>query len=448
MFNGYIKNWQNLFWDVAKYLKNIWIYDKSNYIKLANQINWEELCEPLRELYSTKNWRNSKNVRIMISLEILKKMFNISDRELVKQLQTNIELKYFCWITNIYEDVYINSSSLTKFRNRLSEYPEVIDKIQNIHLKETIPKIPKKKQGQYDQDSTVIEENIKYPNDIDLLYSIVEKWWKVINKAKKIGKNFFKKFIVKWKRIAKNLYLKYHFSKKKSKETINTTKEQMIEIANWIIERMENIKKRINIRSSKEKQKLKKQAEEYIKIAKEIIEQQKTMLEKETKSIKNRIVSFHKPHIRPIVKWKQGKSVQFWSKAQIWMIWGKIALAVSLNWENEPDNKSVKKGIEKVEEIRGKSPSEVWYDKWGRWKENYEYLEEKEITNGIQGSPEWKNLDKKKRKRLYNRRAFNENIINDVLNHRGVNKNRYKKENAVINLTFGCIASNLKRVWL
>lgn len=446
-YNNQKSKW--LFWDIEDYLKQIKVYDTSDYVKLANQINRDELCEPIEKAYCKNNWRPSINIRMMVSLEILKHLLKLSDEKLVKQLQTNIEVKYFCGVSNINDNTSIEPSSLTHFRNRLTQFPEILEKIEKVMLVESIKRLPKKKQWQYDQDSTVIEENVAYPNDVDLLSQLIEKTSSIANKAKQTGIKSLQWIVVKWKRIAKKMKTKYHFATgKKKKELLETTKKWLYKIAIECERLIKTIRNKIRSqKNTKTKKKLKKELNYYLKVWKEILKQQWEMIKNKTNKVKNRIISYSKPYLRPIVKWKKGKKVQYGAKAQIWMIWWKVAVAVGYTWDNEHDWKWIKKWLEKVENVRWKSPGELWYDKWWRNQEAYEYLSEKGITNGIQGSKGRNELPKNTKKRLYKRRAFNENIINDVLNHRWVNKRWYRKENTSINLIFGCISSNLVRVW-
>ena len=353
---------------------------------------------------------------------------------MIKQLHTNIEVKYFCGINNIYETSVTESSSLTHFRNRLSKHPEILERIQNIHLKEIIKKIPKKKRWQYDQDSTVIEEKIKYPNDVNLLNDLIQKWWKLIDKCKTVVWESVKDMIAKWRRTAKKLHL------------IQYTKEQLNDIANNILEIIDTLRNKIRHSKGKQVKNMKKKLNHYIDLWKAILTQQSSMTKSWNRSVKNRIVSLSKTHVRPIVKWKQGKKVQFWTKAHIWVIWWKIAVAVWLSRESEHDSKRIKDWIEIIEKVRWKPPSECWYDKGWRSPESYELLKQKRIKNWIQWSKGWKEHSKRTRKRMYRRRAFNENIINDVLNHRWVNKNKYRQENINWSLLIGCMASNMIRV--
>jgi hypothetical protein len=49
-----------------------------------------------------------------------------------------------------------------------------MEKLQSVHVEKVVKDtVPYRKRGQYDQDSTVIEEKIAYPNDVDLLSKVI-----------------------------------------------------------------------------------------------------------------------------------------------------------------------------------------------------------------------------------------------------------------------------------
>jgi IS5 family transposase len=62
---------------------------------------------------------------MMLGLEILKHIRKgLSDESLVKSLQSDMVVMRFCGIENIYDESrIIDSSSMTKFRNRISAVP-------------------------------------------------------------------------------------------------------------------------------------------------------------------------------------------------------------------------------------------------------------------------------------------------------------------------------------
>lgn len=443
-----------LFRNVEDMLRSKWVYEKSKYVKLEDQIDWDALCTILEPAYCHNNGRASLDTRMMMWLEILKHMlWGISDVRLVHQLQTNIEFQYFCGIRYMDENTRLEPSSLSHFRTRLSKHPELTDKIQNIHLVETIKRLPKKVQWQYDQDSTIVHENIKYPHDIDLLNDVVQKGAHLLNKYKTEGWKQFENLVAKGKKLASKLHLTYNFSRGKWKLCFQETKKQMIRYAEKMTKTLQTWFDKLKYVSHKTNKNLKfkkNQLKEFLETSQTIISQQKQLARQKAKgmkqSVKNRIVSLSRNYVRPIMKGKKWVKVQFGWKVHIGQIGGKVAVYAWFSWENAHDSKYIKNGVEIVEKARWKPPSEVGYDKWWRSQEAYEYLESRWIKNYIQGSPHRKKLKKTTRKRLYNRRAFNEAVINDVKNNRGVNNNQYSRNNTKWNIIMGCMASNYIRV--
>jgi hypothetical protein len=91
-------------------------------------------------------------------------------------------------------------------------------------------KVPYRKRGQYDQDSTVVEEKIAYPRDIDLLGKIIEKSSELTDKGKKIMGKIRENVVNKGKRTAQKIQDAYHFGKEKSQDKIVEYKKNLIKI--------------------------------------------------------------------------------------------------------------------------------------------------------------------------------------------------------------------------
>jgi len=441
---------QDLFWwDIQVILWEN--FDTNRLVQLAEEIDRELYYDAFNEAYSM-SWRWSLPVRQMFWLELLKHIWKwVSDEYIVEQLRTNVAVMRFCGYKNIYTakmHAPKSASSMTHFRNRVSEIPWLVEKIQKIHLKNMVRHVPKKRRKQFDMDSTVIDESVTYPNDVDLLASICEKGGKLLDKAKKVWWDLVEGIIVKGRRIAKKLKYSYHFWWRK-KEKLKEIREKVAEIWEKVIETVIEAKNKLKESSKKEYKKLIKKMEKMVEVWSKIIEQQKEMIRTWTNRIADRIVSLSKEYVRPIVKGKVGKKVQFWSKVQIWMIWKKLACVVSVWRDNEHDSKSIKKWIELFEEVNGKPPWEFWADKGYREKsgESYEYMKENKILNGIQWTKEFNSLDKKTRKRLYNRRAFTEPMIGNIKWYRWCNINKHKKGNVIMKLIMGSMASNYLRVY-
>jgi len=70
-----------------------------------------------------------------------------------------------------------------------------------------------------------------------------------------------------------------------------------------------------------------------LKVAERIFEQQLTMYQEKSYRIKNRIVSFHRPWVRPIKRGKNGKDIEFGAKCAMSHVDG-ILFLDAMNHDN------------------------------------------------------------------------------------------------------------------
>ncbi len=124
------------------------------------------------------------------------------------------------------------------------------------------------------------------------------------------------------------------------------------------------------------------------------------MYENESNRIDDRIVSITQPHIRPIVRGKAGKSVEFGAKLSV-SCFDHYVFLDHLSWDNKHESGDLKAQIERearggflrlcnhaVEEYKnytGYYPSSVHVDRIYRTRENRAWCKEKGIR--ISGPP-------------------------------------------------------------
>ena len=94
---------------------------------------------------------------------------------------------------------------------------------------------------------------------------------------------------------------------------------------------------------------LKKKNLLYIQTLQTVYQQQETMHRTQTRSIENRIVNLHQPHVRPIKRGKAGKKTEFGSKLQVSLING-FTFLDKLSWDNfnEGGDLHTENGIKKT----------------------------------------------------------------------------------------------------
>ncbi len=401
-------------------------------IKLKEKIPWEKLVKIIKPLYANEG-RKSKSIRMMIALEIAKTYRGCSDERLVESLKTDVALMIFCGFSSPLDVPEVDSSTMTKFRNRLDE--KTLNKISAVIARSAIKELPSRKRTQVASDSTCFKANIKYPTDTNLLIKSKEELEKIVEQVKKNGG----KVILKGIKEVERVVVKYRKVRKKSKEKIKKVNKTIIKFIDNTVSQIEE-----------QKITLKNKFKGNLETVKKITAQQKEMLEENKKKVKDRIVSFHETEIRPIYRGKYPQPTEFGKKGNIMLVGQHVIIPNMLRNDNFHDSNLVKKDIEKFEEITGNKPKEYSGDTGYHTPRNHKILKQHNIHDGIQ----WKgripqeaekDLPKRsKRKRLYRQRAVVEAKIGTLKSVYGCGKIPYKSENTCVRITMGALVHNVR----
>lgn len=116
----------------------------------------------------------------------------------------------------------------------------------------------------------------------------------------------------------------------------------------------------------------------------EVYRQQRTLVANNQQSIQDRIVSLSQPHIRPIVRGKAGKSVEFGAKISASSFDGYVFLD-RISWDNFNESGDLKSQIQAYYNFTGYYPESVHVDRIYRTRENRAWCKERGIR--ISGPP-------------------------------------------------------------
>lgn len=288
--------------------------EENRWLKIGQLIPWDEL-EELYAGYFSDRGRPGLDGRLAIGLFLLKHMTGLSDAELVHALSENIYWQSFCGFDEFNPKAALDSSTLSRLRERLGVkyFRELESRTYRVLIDLKIIK----KKGLL-ADGTVFKENIKYPNDVGLLNDARE--W-LDTKIKELGKLIGKKFRTYPKK-ARKAYLNFSKKKNKSKKLIKKAKKQMLQYVRRNIKHMTEITATMMEKGLV----IKKKIVERFEVVKKIFNQQLEMYKKGTYQIKDRIVSLHKPQVRPIKRGKSGAPVEFGPKAALSQVDGFLFL--------------------------------------------------------------------------------------------------------------------------
>jgi len=130
----------------------------------------------------------------------------------------------------------------------------------------------------------------------------------------------------------------------------------------------------------------------------EVYRQQQWLFDNNKQSIEDRIVSLSQPHIRPIVRGKAGKSVEFGAKLSASCFEGYVFLD-RISWDNFNESGDLKAQVEADHRFTGYYPESVHADRIYRTRENRAWCKEKGMR--ISGPPLGRppaNVSKEKKK--------------------------------------------------
>lgn len=359
----------------------------NRWVLLSKLLPWDELCSIYwKHLPEKSTGRPALNPRIVLGAIIIKHLCDLDDRETVDQISENIYMQYFLGYTSFCDVPPFDASLFVEFRKRLglSEINAINERIakikQDLELKKkSKPKDKddknqdKKKvthKGSLIIDATACPQNIAYPTDIDLLNDAREKSEELLDVL--YAKSTLKKRPRNYRQKARKDYLKVAQKKTKTRKNIRTALRQQLGYLG------RNIRSIDNILDTLKGIPLNKTQYKYLLVIQQLYEQQKTMYETKTKSIADRIISIHQPHVRPIVRGKSKSKVEFGAKINASLVNG-LTFLDDFSWDAFNEGTRLKDSVEKYKERSGYYPKEVLADKIYCNRENRVYLKEKEI---------------------------------------------------------------------
>lgn len=312
----------------------------NRWVKMAQIIPWSEFEAEYAQNFLTEKGAPAKSWRMALGALIIKQKLGISDRETVEQIRENPYLQYFIGQPSYSNELPFDPSLLVHFRQRIS--PNLINKVNERmveKMRSCAPVKPEKKKdsdgknessnsGKLIIDATCAPADITYPTDLGLLNKARVHTEKIIDILYKQIKEKTHKKPRTYRNLARKDYLAVAKQKRPTKnKRIQAIKKQL----QYIYRNLGHIEQLIDLGASREN--LNKKQYKTLLVLTEVARQQQWLLDNNKQSIENRIVSLSQPHIRPIVRGKAGKSVEFGAKLSASCFEGYVFLD-RMSWDN------------------------------------------------------------------------------------------------------------------
>ena len=351
--------------------------ESNRWVKKAQTIPWLDIEKCYARLFTNRKGNVAKPLRLALGACIIQAEYGYSDEEIGLQIQENPYLQYFCGYTG-YDDEHLpfDPSLMVYFRKRLT--PEVLGEINEMILRDAKERQQKEAEENKDDDdsnppagggnsgtlivdATCAPSDIRFPQDVSLLDEARENAEQIIDalqeqsteKKPRTYRNKAHKDSLKYMRSRKH-------TEKKTREAIR--------------KQLQYLRRDLSIIDTMLQSGLKLSRKQQLRLEtlRKIYEQQKYMYDNHTHSVPDRIVSVSQPFIRPIVRGKAGKPVEFGVKLDISVSDGWTRLEC---WSFDAYNEAAKliETIERYRSREGHYPERVLADKIYRNRENLNY---------------------------------------------------------------------------
>lgn len=418
-------------------------------IKLSERIDWEDITERLAKFYSLLG-RRAKTARLLVGLCILKHMYDLSDEEVVSRLEGDLYFQVFCGTFGVaFSKTYkrtLHPTTLCKFRARVGEKGLALieEAVRNDLIKRKL--INTRTQI---VDSTVMEKNVRYPTDARNLDEGRKRLVRSLKRLQKLG-------------VPVNL--KRTFSRKAKKLMVRDAKlgrvdgaERVKEVSKVLIRYGESILENadaalesvpppgLSASTRKQVARIKKELWEDVHKMRRVIDQ--TRMKHKNIHVKNKLYSFHEPHVRAIGKGKLHKRFEFGISSTLSTDSNGYIVSHREYDQAIADVDTLDAAISDWKKTTGRLPDELAADR------GYSRKQQSQLVQSIPrlaipplGPTQHPDQNKSYYRRLKKRRTAIEPTISHLKNDHRFNRSRYRGfKGDKVNATLSIIAWNLKK---
>lgn len=304
-----------------------------------------------------------------IALMFLKPYTGLSDDGLIEMLNGSIHMQMFCGVLIDPSRPIKDGKIVSAIRNRLAPRLDIVRQ-QSVLYKKWDSMLKDKDLCM--SDATCYESHLRYPTDIKLMWECCEWLHKLLQKTcREQGERLPRS---KYNEVAK-ARLAYAKQRKPKKSATRRMQRRLLKLLDKLIGQWNCLCRLyapvIHLSAEQDKR---------IMAIKEVHRQQTDHFNK--KEVKHRIVSIDRPYIRPIVRGKENKRVEFGAKVNNIQVDG-ISFIEHHSFEAFNEGTRLKQCVEYQESLTGVKVTHIGMDTIYANNENRKYCTERGITTNF-----------------------------------------------------------------
>ena len=378
--------------------------ENNRWVKLGRVIPWDEFADGYYQSLSITEGRPAKDARLVIGAVIIKHKLCLSDEETVCQIQENPYLQYFVGLKDFQNNQPFSSSLFVEVRRRMGQdvfeifHQAIVDKVSEGKSSQ-VKKSPRNDEsppnnspgsppasesdqqvqtpthkGKLILDATVAEQAIRFPTDLSLLSEARELTEKIIdhlyphtNEPKKPRT---------YRQVARRRFLAVVKQRRPRKNVLRKGIRQQLQ---YLRRNIAHIEQLLDHWDMGKRISLPRWLMHRYWVIQHLYQQQKGMYDSKQKRCDNRIVSISQPHVRPIIRGKLNKPVEFGAKLSASLNGDGLAFVDHLSWDAFHEGGDLEMQVEAYHKRNGYYPEKVLGDPIYGTRDNRRYLDKKDI---------------------------------------------------------------------
>ena len=395
------------------------ILDPDNrWAKLSECIPWDDLAQSYHKKLSSTLGRPAKDARIVIGAVIIKHKLSVSDDETVEQIRENPYLQYFIGLKGFQSEAPFAPSLFVEVRKRMGQtvfdefHEAIIDAIEPGKAKQVVKaddddddkdsgvtglsrseaaprdnsetitaeqslsdELPKN-HGKLIVDASVVEQAIRFPTDLGLLNEARELSERVIDELHANSSRPQKRKPRTYRAVARKTYLSVAKLKRPSNKRRRAGIRQQLQFLRRNLSHIETMLTEYPYGTSLP---LPNWLLRRYWVLPHLFEQQYKMYTTHSRRCDDRIVSISQPYIRPIIRGKQGKTVEFGAKISVSLTSRGFAHVDKLHWNAQHEGHDLQGQVKAYKKRYGCYPEVVIADTAYGSRDNRSFLKQRNI---------------------------------------------------------------------
>jgi len=380
--------------------------ENNRWVKMSEYIPWDKLAEGYYQGLSDTQGRPTKDARLVIGAVIIKHKLCLSDRETVLQIQENPYLQYFVGLSGYQMEAPFAPSLFVEIRKRMGQsvfevfHGAIIDALEGVKAKKKTshqsqpgetdkpqqkdddnepPSVSgsaseeeeSERQGKLILDATVAPQAIRYPTDLSLLNEAREFSEQIIDTL--YPKTALKKKPRTYREKARKAYLAIVKQRRPAGRVRCRGIKQQLQ---YLRRNLGHIERLVKQWPEGTPLPLPRWLLHRYWVIQHVYEQQWEMYRNKSRRCDDRIVSISQPYVRPIIRGKLDKPVEFGAKLSVSLTGEGLARMDHLRWDAFHEGNDLESQVEAYRARYGFYPEVVLGDTIYGTRDNRRYLKQ------------------------------------------------------------------------